>query len=93
MEDDKSVEEVLCKCSPAVRDLVDPLRELVRTAAPEATEKGYTGWGNLVCDHNGMFCYIAPLKESANLGFHRGWSCRIPRDCCEAPARVCGTSR
>ena len=72
MAADSNVEKVLQSCSPEVRDLVEALRALVREAAPEATERGYTGWRSLVYDHNGMFCYIAPLKDSVNMGFHRG---------------------
>lgn len=31
-----------------------------------------------VC-HNGMFCYIAPLKDSVNLGFYKGTSLADPQ--------------
>lgn len=72
MATDNQVEQVLQGRSPEIRDLVEALRALVRKAAPESSERGYTGWGNLVYDHNGMFCYIAPLKHSVNMGFHHG---------------------
>ena len=72
MENDDKVEAVLNTCSPEVRQMVENLRELVRNAAPKAEERGYTGWGNIVYVHNGMFCYIGPQKDSVNLGFHRG---------------------
>ena len=72
MNSDSGVEQVLEMCTPQVRKIVEALRRLVREAAPEATERGYTGWRSLMYTHNKMFCYIGPLKDSVNLGFHRG---------------------
>lgn len=72
MATNNNVEKVLQSCPPEVKGLAEELRGLVRQAAPKATERGYTGWGNLAYDHNGRFCYIAPLKNSVNMGFHRG---------------------
>ena len=72
MTGDCKVEQVLRGCPPELRDVAEALRRLVKGAAPRASERGYTGWGNLVYDNNGMFCYIAPLKDSVNLGFQRG---------------------
>ena len=45
---------------------------LVRQAAPEATERGVKGWGNIVYERKGIFCYIGPQKSWVNLGFYRG---------------------
>ncbi len=72
MGDESNIEAVLRKSSPQVRELAETLRKLIREVVPEVAERGYTGWGNIVYDHNGVFCYIAPLKDSVNLGFYRG---------------------
>ena len=72
MSSRSGVDRVLQMCASHVRETVEALRRVVREAAPEASERGYTGWRNLVYYYQGMFCYIAPLKDSVNLGFHRG---------------------
>ena len=72
MAEDNSVEQVLGRGGPGVRELAEALRKLVREVAPGATERGHVGWGNIAYQAKGVFCYIAPLKDSVNLGFHRG---------------------
>lgn len=72
MTTEDTVEEILQRFSPQVRELVEPLRRLVRDTVPEATERGYRGWGNIIYNHNGDFCYIGPQKRWVNLGFPRG---------------------
>ena len=47
-------------------------------STPGAVEHGHAGWGNVAYEAKGVFCYIAPLKDSVNLGFHRGVELRDP---------------
>jgi hypothetical protein len=72
MDEHDSVEQVLSRGGPGVRELAEALRKLVRDVAAEATERGHLGWGTISYEAGSVFCYIAPLKDSVNLGFHRG---------------------
>ncbi|MEE9285792.1 MAG: DUF1801 domain-containing protein [Dehalococcoidia bacterium] len=67
-----SVTDLLARHPPAVREVAQALRALVRRAAPEAHEQTMGGWKNIVYRRHAIFCYIAPLKDSVNLGFYRG---------------------
>jgi hypothetical protein len=63
---------------PQVRKWARRLRQIVKSAAPKAAERGYKGWNILVfapkkeMKMKEMFCGISPLKDSVNLYFLHG---------------------
>ena len=79
MSNESALQTVLDRCSPELRPLVERLRSLVHSVVPEAKEEGHAGWGNITYANNGIFCYIAPLKDSVNLGFYKGTSLTDPQ--------------
>ena len=72
MGTESSVEEILEKSSPQIRELAERLRELIHEAAPEAEERVQKGWGTISYIHDGIFCYIQPQRKWVNFGFYRG---------------------
>ena len=72
MDKGQGVEKVLQSCSPQVRELAEALRTLIRQAAPEAPERGYTGWGAIGYDKSGTACAIHPQRSWVNLAFSHG---------------------
>ena len=87
MSTEKGVQEILSRCSPPVRDLVEVLRALVQEAAPDATEEGHTGWGNITYSRKSIFCYIGPQKSWANLGFWQGTELSDPEGLLEGTGK------
>lgn len=73
-----TVAKLMERYPPAVRNLVEQLRELIQAAVPEAIEAAYGGWRVIMYDAAGMFCYIGPRADGANLGFHRGTNLTDP---------------
>jgi len=73
-----TVEEILHGRPPLVREYVEALREIVRSAAPGAKEVAYRGWRVIAYVGDSTFCYIAPLRNGANIGFHQGVSLPDP---------------
>jgi len=63
-----SVDEMIENLEPAQRAIVTALRALVKQADPAASE-GFK-WSMPVFEHDGMLCYIAPMKSSVNFGFY-----------------------
>jgi len=63
-----SVQEMIENLEPAQRAIVTALRALVKQADPAASE-GFK-WSMPVFEHDGMLCYIAPMKSSVNFGFY-----------------------
>jgi hypothetical protein len=70
------VEDLLAQYPPQVRDIAFKLRDLVLDSVPDQVERVYPGWKNIgygTSDkRTDQLCYIAPLKDSVNLGFNRG---------------------
>ena len=58
-------------------EVASSVREIVRGAAPEATES--IKWAQPVWETNGPFCYMKAFKNSVNLGFWRGVELDDPR--------------
>lgn len=73
-----TVEEILDGRPPLVREYVEALRQIVRSAAPRAKEVAYRGWRVVAYVGDSTFCYIAPLRNGANIGFHQGVSLSDP---------------
>lgn len=67
-----SVEDLLARCTPSVRLLVQAARRRVLTVVPQATERLRAGWGLLGYDAPRYFAYVAPLKDHVRIGFERG---------------------
>ena len=63
-----SVEQMLENLGADQREIVQSLRALVSKADPRASE-GFK-WSMPVFEHDGMLCYIAPMKSSVNFGFY-----------------------
>jgi len=57
---------------PEVRRLATALRDLIRAAAPGATQCWIAGWQALAFRETTEFCFIRPLKAGVRLGFYQG---------------------
>ena len=71
---ESTASDILAAHTPEIRDLTQRVRELVRAAAPAATEKVYPGWrGFGFHDPNaGYFCGIFPQDDCVKLGLEFG---------------------
>ncbi len=67
-----SVEDLLARCSPPVRRLIEAARRRVLAAVPGATERLRAGWGIIGYDAPAYFAYLAPMKDHVRIGFERG---------------------
>ena len=62
---------------PGIRDVAERLREIVREAVPEATERVRAGWRLIGFDvpagrRSRFFAFVAPEPEHVHLGFEYG---------------------
>jgi hypothetical protein len=73
----KTVDEYIVGLEGWQADAVSKLREIVKTAAPDASEA--MKWAQPVYDHGGPFAYIRAFKNHVNLGFWRGASLDDPK--------------
>lgn len=83
-----TVEELLNGRPPLVREYVEALRRIVRGAAPRAKEVAYRGWRVVAYVGDSTFCYIAPLRNGANIGFHQGIGLSDPHRLLEERGRI-----
>ena len=58
-------------------EVVSSLREIIRRAAPDATES--IKWAQPVYEFNGPFCHIRAFKKHVNFGFWRGAELTDPK--------------
>ena len=72
------VQELLAPHSAAVRELIELLRELVRSTAPELTEEVKMGWHNIVYKKKSIIVAVGPQKQYAQLYFYKGTSLPDP---------------
>ena len=70
--DEAELDSLLAPSAPSIRRRVTELRELVQRVAPIADERVIGGWKVVAYDHGGLFCYIKPLRDGVDLGFHHG---------------------
>ena len=70
-------EYVAKKLTPGQAEIVNALRQLIRAAAPAATES--LKWGQPVYEENGPFAYIKPGKNHVTFGFWRGAELADPK--------------
>ncbi|MFZ4576663.1 MAG: DUF1801 domain-containing protein [Phycisphaerales bacterium] len=64
----QAAETYFAAVDPALREITDRLRRIVKEAAPKATES--LKWGMPVYEHKGLLCYIKAAKGYAKLGFY-----------------------
>lgn len=59
---------------PAIRDVVEDLRQLIRATVPDAAERAYPGWHSINYRHpsSGYFCGIFPRDDLIDLVFEFG---------------------
>ena len=74
MTDSAEVQQVLSKCSPEVLSLVEQVRGVIESVAPDASVRGYPGWHNICYTYRGMNdgVMVGPLRDSVNLYFPKG---------------------
>lgn len=86
-----SVDEYIASVEPTLRPIVTELRNVVRRAAPAASET--VKWSQPTYEHNGPFCYIKAFKNHVNLGFWRGKSLDDPDGLVQSGGDVMGHIR
>jgi hypothetical protein len=79
------VEAFLEDLPPPLREIAERLREIVKRATPEATERVRLGWRLLAYDlpikrHGAFFAWVFPEKKHVHLGFPKGVLMDDPRD-------------
>jgi hypothetical protein len=73
-----TVEDFLKNYDPKVQEVSYRLRDIVKEVMPDVNEFLFEGWKNIgygIGENKSgkdMICYIAPFKDSVNLGFYRG---------------------
>jgi hypothetical protein len=73
-----TIEEFLKPYDPKVQEVCLELKKIVLELLPESQETLYTGWKNFTYgigesrSDKDLIVYIAPFKDSVNLGFYRG---------------------
>jgi hypothetical protein len=73
-----TIEEFLKSYDPKVQEVCLKLRGIVLELLPETEEILYTGWKNFTYGtgesraDKDLIIYVAPFKDSVNLGFFRG---------------------
>jgi hypothetical protein len=74
---EKTVDGYIAGLSDSQADIVRQVREIVRKAAPKASEA--IKWAQPVFEAGGPFAYIKAFKNSVNFGFWRGRELRDPK--------------
>ncbi len=73
-----TIEEFIKTYHPDVQELCYKLRKIALEQLPETKEIFYKGWKNVAYSTSDsrsdkdLIIYIAPFKDSVNLGFYRG---------------------
>lgn len=73
-----TIETFLKSYDPKVQDICAQLRKLANALLPETEEILFEGWKNFAYGINSsksdkdLIIYVAPFKDSVNLGFYRG---------------------
>lgn len=68
------IDDLLEQHTPEVIDLCLRLREVIRAAMPDATEKVYLGWHGIGFHHPdvGYVCAVFPGEDHVRVGFEHG---------------------
>ncbi|MFN2524770.1 MAG: DUF1801 domain-containing protein [Actinomycetota bacterium] len=67
--EDFSPEELLAKYPSEIQAIANELRKLVKTVAPEVSERAYAGWKLIKYED---ICYVSPHNRWVRLGFMSG---------------------
>ena len=81
--DDFPPEALLDDFPPPMRAIAHRLRDVVRTAMPEAIERVRPGWRLIgydlpVGNRRVYFAFVSPENEHVHLGFEHGWAMADP---------------
>ena len=77
-----TADELLEQHTPEVAGLVIQLRDVIRGAIPDATEKVYQGWHGIGFHHleAGYVCALFPGDDYVKVGFGRGYLLPDPHE-------------
>ncbi len=81
-----NIEEFIKTYNPEVQSICLQLRKIALELLPNSEEILYTGWKNFAYgtgesrSENDLIIYIAPFKDSVNLGFYRGVNLNDPKN-------------
>lgn len=77
-----TIDDLLADHSRGVADLAFQLRELIKSAMPDATERVYPGWHGVGFHHPtaGYVCAIFPGADHVRVGFEQGHLLPDPDD-------------
>jgi hypothetical protein len=78
----KTVDNYIAGLEGGQREVAVALRQLIRKAAPRATEA--IKWAQPVYDVNGPICYFRAFKRHVNFGFWRGAQLKDPHGLLES---------
>ena len=69
-----SPQDLLARQTPAIREITERLRRLVRETAPAATERFYPGWRGFGYrdPEAGFFCGVYPFRDHASIVLQHG---------------------
>lgn len=70
--EDPAVAAVLAGVAPAIRPVVEALRDLLRSNAPDLREEGKIGQKLLMYKGRQVVCTITPYAKYASLHFYKG---------------------
>jgi hypothetical protein len=81
--DDFPPEALLDDFPPPMQAIAHRLRDVVRTATPEAIERVRPGWRLIGYDlpigkRRAYFAFVSPENEHVHLGFEHGWAMADP---------------
>jgi DNA transformation protein and related proteins len=71
-------ERILDGHTEKIRQLAEQARALVRDAAPEASEAGYSGWQLIGYRSPHYFCFVSPQPDHVRVGFEHGHALADP---------------
>jgi hypothetical protein len=82
-----SPEDILNGHRPQVQAVAQKLRQIIKDAVPEATEKAYGGWHGIGYRHPkaGYFGCIFPSEDKVSLAFEHGASLPDPENLLTRP--------
>ncbi len=81
-----NIEEFIKTYNPEVQSICLQLRKIALELLPNSEEILYTGWKNFAYgtgksrSESDLIIYIAPFKDSVNLGFYRGVNLNDPKN-------------
>ena len=83
----KTLEELLARCSPRVRSVLQATRQGVIKAVPYAVERFRSGWGLVGYNAPSYFAFIFADADTVRLGFEWGVALMDPLELLEGDGR------